>query len=358
MDSEYDQTDLTTEQDAQQRAREWVVFLQSGEVSEADQQRFERWLALDERHCSAYQQAQSIWQAASNLTALGSLESLRGMHDNPATDRGLLQRIKRWVFSSPSSSSSSSSGRSSRAAWPQWGAALASVLLVTLIIGSPQPAPPELIVYQTQTAETRSLLLADGSEVSLSPQSSIEVSYSEEQREVKLLAGEAFFDVAKNPERPFIVDARSTRVTVLGTMFNVNNSPHGVMVAVEEGRVQVAEQGVPGRLDTEVKLSAGQLISVSQTAGLSQVQAIDPQTVGAWREDVRVYQARPLEQVLEDLDRYHPADLYIVDESLKALPVTAIFPTKDAQQMLTALESILPITVQAIAGGRVEIRAR
>jgi len=356
MHSQYDQTGLTTEQDAQQRAREWIVFLQSDEVSEADQQRFERWLALDERHCSAYQQAQSIWQAASNLTALGSLESLRGMHDNPATDRGLLQRIKRWVFSSPSSSSSS--GRSSRAAWPQWGAALASVLLVTLIIGSPQPAPPELIVYQTQTAETRSLLLADGSEVSLSPQSRIEVTYSAAQRQVKLLKGEAFFDVAKNPERPFIVDTRTTRVTVLGTMFNVNNSPHGVQVAVEEGRVQVAEQGAAGRADAEVKLSAGQLINVSQAAGLSQVQAIDPQTVGAWREDVRVYQARPLEQVLEDLDRYHPADLYIVDESLKKLPVTAIFPTKDAQQMLTALESILPISVQAISGGRVEIRAR
>jgi len=356
MDSQHDLTGLTTEQDAQLRAREWIVFLQSDDVSEADQQRFERWLALDERHSSAYQQAQSIWQAASGLAALGSLEPLPGMDGTQTISDGLLQRIKRWVFSP--SPSPSPSEHSSRASWSQWGAALASVLLVALLIPSPEPAPPESTFYQTQTAETRSLLLADGSEVSLSPQSSIEVSYSEEQRQVKLLAGEAFFDVAKNPERPFIVDARATRVTVLGTMFNVNNSPHGVMVAVEEGRVQVAEQGVPGRLDTEVKLSAGQLISVSQTAGLSQVQAIDPQTVGAWREDVRVYQARPLEQVLEDLDRYHPADLYIVDESLKALPVTAIFPTKDAQQMLTALESILPITVQAIAGGRVEIRAR
>jgi len=349
MDSQHDQTGLTMEQDAQQRAREWIVFLQSGDVSEADQQRFERWLALDERHSCAYQEAQSIWQAASSLTALRSLESLPGMDESSATSEGLLQRIKGWV---------SSSGRDSRVAWPQWGAALASVLLVALIIGSPQPAPPELIVYQTKTAETHTLLLPDGSEVSLSPQSRVEVTYSERQRQVKLLAGEAFFDVAKNPERPFVVDSRSTRVTVLGTMFNVNSSLHGVTVSVEEGRVQVDEQSMLDRLGRGVELYAGQLISVSQTNGLSHVQPIDPQAVGAWREDIRVYQARPLEQVLEDLDRYHSADLYIVDESLKTLPVTAIFPTKDAEQMLTALESILPISVKAMQDGRIEIRAR
>lgn len=234
--------------------------------------------------------------------------------------------------------------------------ALASILVVAVVV-TQQPTVPETLVYQTVVAEKRMLELSDGSEIFLSPKTQIEVTFTDKQRHIKLLKGEAFFDVAKNPQRPFIVDSRYTQVKVLGTMFNVNSNSYGVTVAVEEGKVQVSGLGIPGRLDAEEKLTGGQQVSISEK-GLSQVELIEPENAGAWRQEVRIYQARPLAQVLEDLGRYHSAELVVMDEALSLLPITAVFPTQNVEKMLTALESVLPIIVVQTSEERIEIRAR
>jgi len=348
VDSQHVQDGPTIAEDAERRAREWLVLLGSGEATDADRERFEQWLALDERHREAYRQAERIWSAVAGLEALRELEpapnresSRRSSADAPKV--GLWQWLQAKV--------------TDWGALPQWGLALASVLVVVVFVGQ-SPQGPEARFYQTAVAEKRTLELPDGTEISLSPETRLAITFSEKRRQVVLEAGEAFFDVASNPQRPFYVASGYAEVKVLGTMFNVNASPFGVSVAVEEGRVQVSGLGIPGRRDAEKALTAGQRVSVSETKGLSDIQLIEPASAGAWRQDLRAYTDRPLAEVLSDLDRYHQAELVIVDEQLSQLRVTAVFPTADVEQMLGALESVLPITVASVDADRIEIRAR
>jgi len=324
--------------DANQRAQEWITFLASSEASSEDRARFEHWLNLDDEHRVAYEQAQAIWNGAAALQALKHLEPL---HQKRET---ILQGLTRWF--------------SKLHALPQWGAALASVLIVALAINSQQAEKPDVRSYQTQTAEKRQLDLADGSSIFMSPETSIAVSYTKTTREISLLKGEAFFEVFRNPQKPFIVSSAHTQVTVLGTSFNVNSNRFGVTVAVQEGKVEVASVDVPGRRNSLKNLIAGQAVKVSHTKGLGQINRIEAEDTNAWMQDVRIYVARPLAEVLEDLSRYCDAELVIVDDQLKEQTVTAVFPMSSAQHILKALETVLPLSVQQINDKRIELRAK
>jgi len=93
--------------------------------------------------------------------------------------------------------------------------------------------------HVTATAETRSVRLEDGSLVRLGPESALAVDYAADVRDVRLLRGEAFFDVAHNPARPFRVAAKGATTTVLGTAFDVRLQGEGVEVGVGRGHVRV-----------------------------------------------------------------------------------------------------------------------
>lgn len=340
MNTEADKDRLTSEQDAEQRAREWLVHLESGEADGEDRQRFQQWLALDKRHRQAYQQAQAIWEGAAALESLKALEPMQ-THSQVS---GFGARLRYWL--------------SLDAMLPQWGMALAVALLVGVMILSLQPQTVVPTTYETSVAEHRRVELPDGSMLTMSPKTRLTVVFDDERRHVQLLRGEVFFDVAKNPRRPFIVESQYTRVKVLGTMFNVNASDFGVAVAVEEGKVQVSGVDIPGRRDSQHKLIAGQQVNVSKSRGLGRVESIEPASAGAWREGVRIYNARPLNEVLADLGRYHSAELVIADPSLGKLPITAVFPTADTEKMLAALESVLPVQVIAVSNNRIEVQAK
>ncbi len=337
MDTQGENYAAELREDANQRAREWIAFLDSGEAGPEDRKRFEQWLALDSGHRAAYKQAQAIWSSAASLEALKQLEPLA------QKKHSFFQGFGHWL--------------ADLHALPQWGAALASILLLVFVINSQQVEVPVADTYLTQTGEKKQLELRDGSIVSLGPQTAIEVHYTENSRKVSLLRGEAFFDVFHNPRKPFIVKSPYTQVTVLGTAFNVNSNRFGVTVAVQEGKVEVASIDVPGRMNSVKNLTAGQTVNVSETRGLGQLSKIEAEDASAWMQDLRIYVAQPLDEVLEDLSRYHEAELVIVDELLKRQPITAVFPTESTQEMLSALESVLPLTVHQVDEQLIELRA-
>ncbi|GAB3111542.1 FecR family protein [Aestuariicella hydrocarbonica] len=333
----------STAQDARRRAREWLVLIDSDEATGEDQQRLEHWLNLDPQHRLAFQQVQAVWQASSSLQALKSLEPLKTATP-PNTTRSRAAP-RQW--------------------WQQWqralmpaGIALATVVILVAVVLQMPAETPQSWSYHTQVAQRQTINLPDGSTVTLGPKSSLQIRYSHDQRHVKLQTGEAFFNVARNPNRPFIVDSLYTQVKVLGTMFNVNNSSYGVTVAVEEGHVQVSGKSLSGP-DTERKeLLAGQRVRVSQQQGLEPLENITPSSAGVWRQNLRVYQSRPLAEVLEDLGRYQQAKLTVQDPHLKALPVTAVFPTDNIDTILLALETVLPVSIVYISPEHIDIRAR
>lgn len=305
-----------------QQARDWFMLLESDQATGADRERFARWLSLDSEHAQAFAELEAITQAAANMADLKSLEPLE------SASPGLWQKLGELIS-------------------PSYAFAAVSMLAVALVswpfISStltPEATAP--VSYQTAKAEDQEIFLPDGSVVTLAANSRIEISLSETQRHIHLAQGEAFFDVAKDAKRPFIVDTRDSRVTVLGTHFNVNTVTGFSQVSVEEGRVEVSSLQ---QQEAEV-LTAGQRIQLLDSGSLSPVASIEPETAGAWRRGLRIYFDAKLEDVLLDLNRYSPQAITLGEENLHDLSVTAIFPADDIDLMLQALDNTLPLRLE------------
>ncbi len=196
--------------------------------------------------------------------------------------------------------------------------------------------------YSTGIAQTREVKLDDGSIVYLGADSSIAVSMETATRKVTLLSGEAYFDVAPNPARPFSVETDNVETKVLGTGFNVRRSEMGVNVAVNHGRVAVS--GAETNKDLETPLIAGDWVDVNWDG---QVQRGNdaPELAGGWRSGMLVVKDRPVVDVISEISRHYRGKILSVDAKLDGLRVTGVY---DLTHPIEALNAV----VQA-HGGRV-----
>ena len=184
--------------------------------------------------------------------------------------------------------------------------------------------------HRTTTAEMRRIVLADGSRVMLAPDSAITVSLGEGKRAVALLRGEAFFEVQRDPARPFTVVAGDSSVRVVGTAFNVRRLAAGAEVAVAQGAVQVS------RADTHVDLRPGDSIDTSQ--GQHGIRSTLPtELVAPWRHGQLVVKDRSVADVVDTLRRYHDGVIMLHGSTLAERRITGIFTPDDAEAALTAL---------------------
>lgn len=181
------------------------------------------------------------------------------------------------------------------------------------------------------SGETREAVLEDGSRVVLDAGSALELAFAEGARDVTLRRGEAYFQVARDTERPFRVHAGEVTVTVLGTAFDVRLGAHEVEVAVEHGSVQVDFANREG-----VRLSPGQAVSVTRANGAMTPSVVDRGDVGVWRDGKLVVENASLSQVAEVLERHYRGRLFIADSVLAGKRVTGIFDMRDPAAALRA----------------------
>jgi RNA polymerase sigma factor (sigma-70 family) len=195
--------------------------------------------------------------------------------------------------------------------------------------------------YQLQLATAKSRLLRqplpDGSTLTLDAASRAELCYYASRRQVRLLAGSAFFAVARDTERPFTVEAGDVQVTVLGTRFEVALEGNTVLVAVDAGRVRVRD-GSGGAQE----LIAGQMLRLpaGQSAPPQAITAVAP-----WRDGWLDFQNTPLSEVVERLARYSPNPLR-VEADAATLPVLGRVHTTAVPGWLQLLPHTLPVSVQ------------
>jgi transmembrane sensor len=181
--------------------------------------------------------------------------------------------------------------------------------------------------HTTSTAEVRKVVLQDGSEVMLAPDSAIAVSYEPAGRQVRLLSGEAFFDVKPDASRPFRVLARDVETTAVGTSFDVRLSAYGVVVSVEHGVVRVGPRD---------ELRAGQAVRVASDGEVSR-QPASPGTVAAWRDGQLVAQNVPLHEAVDQLRRYYAGTILLASTSLGASRITGAYNLADPEDALRAI---------------------
>ncbi|MCR6736749.1 MAG: FecR domain-containing protein [Afipia sp.] len=192
--------------------------------------------------------------------------------------------------------------------------------------------------YRTAIGERRTIALQDGSEVELGAATAIDVSFSANERRIKLLAGEAFFTVTKDSGRPFVVAAGNGEVKVLGTAFDVKVADE-VMVAVTRNTVQVSNA-----TSSPVKVSAGQAVRYDMNR-VSAVTAADLDAVQAWRQDQIVFRDVPLDAVLAELGRYRRGSIVLLGKSLGKRHVTAVFEAKGGDAALNTIAQSLSLRI-------------
>ncbi|MBI2239643.1 MAG: FecR domain-containing protein [Magnetospirillum gryphiswaldense] len=182
----------------------------------------------------------------------------------------------------------------------------------------------------TATGEVRTVTLADGSQVILAPDSAIAVSMTDTQRIVDLLRGEAFFQVRRDPDRPFTARAGDSSARVLGTAFNVRRQADSAEISVAEGSVLVS------RGESSHRLVAGEWVSTAH-ADLADHGTVAVELVGPWRYGQLVVKDQRLADVVDILRRYQSGAILIRGDKLADRRVTGLYDLDRPADTLAAL---------------------
>lgn len=222
---------------------------------------------------------------------------------------------------------------------------LAAAVLVLMVVTATQlPWRVWTADQRTLAGEQRVLTLDDDSRVTLAGDSAINLSLSDHQRQITLLRGRVYFQVTRDPQRPFVVEAGEARVRVTGTRFEVRrDSGDRVRLTVAEGEV-IASGG-----DRRLTLRAGEQVHWLR-GRLGERHRVDVDRVLAWLEGRLVFRDQPLKDILRELAPHHPDRLLLLDQSLAERRLSGTFNISDPEAALSALSQTLPLTVRRLPG--------
>lgn len=350
------QNDSTMSQ-ADEEALDWFVRRADG-LSAADEERFRQWLTAHPGHARAHARWQQDWQDLDALPA-DAVERLRQGLARPQS------QPESQPESQPARSAPPSAipWRHRFAAWfapPRTVAAGVALVLACGVAGVLWWQPVASSLHATAPGQRLDTMLADGSRLQLAPASRAAVELYRARREIALAAGQARFEISKDPGRPLTVQAGALRITVVGTRFTVRHGagPHGgVRVAVEEGHVRVVRTGWLPWSGSSVDLVAGQAIGSDADGGLGAVSAVRPDDLAPWHERRMSFDNATLAQVLAAFARQGDTSLVVRDPAVAALRVTGTFDLLRPDRFAQLLPKALPVRVTN-AGDSIEIRAR
>lgn len=311
-------------------AAAWFARRRSGEMTEQEGRELAAWLDADPAHRKAWDLAHTVWGAS------------EGVRSNPA----MLQMRERAV-------------RRRRFTRPAAGLAIAASLLAAVfggwaVVEGRDPPPAALIAtpqnlagaqaseLHTTVGQRRAVTLADGTVVTLDTDTAVRVRQADKVRLVELERGQAFFDVAKDRSRPFLVRAAGRTVVALGTEFGVRVESGRMAVTLIEGRVRV-EAPINGRGDGRfsphvqtTELTPGSRLEAKDGAPWA-IREVDTETETSWMTDKLVFQDAPLTEVVAELNRYSHRRIVLANEALGQTPVSGSFRTDDIDGSLQAL---------------------
>jgi transmembrane sensor len=341
---------LFSHQDDAAAAGRWLARRDRG-LTPQEQASFDRWLAADPRHPEAFENLAGPFRALDRARALVS--------PSAAIDEDFL--VRRPIVSRRLRFSVITGGLA---------AALAcGIFLLREFTAQGQiPRADAPIARQ----ESDRLVLPDGSVVELRPGAHVEVAFTEPERRVRLTAGEAYFTVAKNPARPFVVDAGGVAVRAVGTMFAVSRDSAKVEVVVAEGRVRVddlvkgqsllAHEPVsPLSADAEI-LAAGHRVVIPISGGIptqALAVSISASELGgllSWRNVWLEFNKKPLAEIAKQFNGFNIHQLKIADAATGAVLVTGTFRPDGEEAFIRLLESSFGVTANSDADGNYVLR--
>jgi len=203
---------------------------------------------------------------------------------------------------------------------------------------------PSNPAYETDVGALEAVPLSDGSRVTLNTDTSIKVDLTPHERGVNLARGEAFFEVAKDPTRPFVVHVGDKRIVAVGTQFSVRRDTDGVRVFVTEGVVRV-EQSEPGEASRSIaQLHPGAIAHAAADGVIIQTKPVaEVEQLLTWRTGYLVFDHTPLGEAITEFNRYTRHKIVIVDPQVAAIPIGGNFRTTSVEAFLRLVESDFPV---------------
>lgn len=323
---------MSISNDLPRTAALWVVRLERG-LTATEQDEFLEWLTADPSHGDELSRQRAGWD---RLDLLADWRPEHGRRPN----RDLLAPPPAKVL----------------ALWkPQlaWAslAGLAAAALVAVVFWTRRPVPAQRDIVSPASASAIALIeertLADGSVVVLNRGARITVAYTDGERRVDLAQGEAHFQVAKNPARPFIVSVRGVDVRAVGTAFNVHLKGESVEVLVTEGKVSVAPAESGGQTSEEggqLFLTVGQrtVVPLDQPAAsvVTAVSAEEMDALLAWQPRLMDFTEQPLSAIVAEFNRRNATvRLEIDDPALAATVLNASLRSDNVEGFLRLIDS-------------------
>lgn len=347
--------------DPEEASEYWVARRRLGLLDAREEAEFRHWLS-DAQNARAFEATDS------------TVESIGSMAAHP--DMTAMRNAALAMTPSPRAGDH----------WGRWVGGAAAVLGITLAFGllwqshptldrqravtvatsreatateptTPSNPLPSPAVYTTQKGKRRTVTLDDASVMTLDTETAVQVAYSVDRRDVTLLQGQAFFRVAKDKRRPFVVLAGDRRVTAIGTAFDVRMDRGRVRVALIEGRVTVEPLQLTGlarfvpALATE-RLNAGEEL-VATANGAVSIGAADVERASRWQQDQVIFRDDTLETAVAEMNRYSTTPIVVEDPKIGNLRISGVFGTYAQDNFLAAVTTYFPLATEHRPSGSV-----
>lgn len=317
--------------DIERQAAGWLTRRDGGAWSAADQAALDRWIGEATAHRIAWLRLEAAWARADRLRA-----------SDLAVEPPIVEEIKE---ASPPLET-----RKSRQPARRMWLAMAAALVAAIGIPGYHYLNPPSEAFATRVGGFQQLPLDDGSRVDLNTDTALKVAYTRNERRVELARGEAFFAVAKDKSRPFVVHAGPYSVIAVGTAFTVRMEGDDVNVLVAEGRVRVEGPGKAGAVRIAF-VAAGQAAMVAPAIAAPIVKPTAPEQIDAalsWRDGLLTFDEKPLGEVAAEFNRYNRRQL-LVDPSAADVIVDGTFRATNVEGFVRLLRQ--GFDVQGVANG-------
>jgi transmembrane sensor len=301
---------MTDHDDIERIAADWLARRDSGALSPAEEAAFADWLNASVAHRVSYLRLNATWTRTQRLAALEHRDAFA--YPFAATAARLRQALR---------------------------GAMAVTCLVLACAAGWYGWQYSHSIYRTEIGAMQSLPLADGSRVTLNTNSKVRVALSKRRREIDLRQGEAYFEVAHDDARPFLVHTGEVDIEVVGTQFAIHRGDDSVRVFVNEGHVRVHAFVAAGGQRHAMELGAGD-IAVLSARGIEHRHATPEELDAAlsWRNGQIVFRDTPLAAAVAEFNRYRSKPLVIVDPQLAAMRIGGTFRTSNADGFLQLLQ--------------------
>lgn len=335
----------------QAEAASWIAQLDSDDFTDADRIALQEWASRSPRHLAELKKLGAMWHDIDLVLS-------QSIDERFQQRAGFIQLLSMALSMRPKA---------------VYGVGAAMAIAACLLLFFTISIATRLLIPATYEAtfsvaegEQDLFALPDGSSAHLNTDSLVQMEFDDTQRIVRLLRGEAHFNVAHDEKRPFFVHANGYVVRAVGTAFVVRVSQEHTSVLVTEGIVEFIAPAMSSAIDdgdhnlVSVRAPATRLVA-GQTASIEEGSLNAPPKVSvvsedvidrklSWREGLLIFDGEPLAFVVEEISRYTSSQIIISDPQIRSLPIGGSFKAGEVDALLGALEASFGVSVKRLDG--------